>query len=124
VRYADDVMPYVEKLEREAQLQNRWGWDHGDHHISAEVCAQTDIEFSKSRALVRQWCGAQGRGRFDELQAARDEVRRLGLLVEEAVTALRAAEGDDSRAASRIERELGVPVAQIRAERAHAERQR
>lgn len=121
VHYADTILPAIELLECEARSHNRWGYDAGGgHYISAEICAEFDEDFAKARALVREWCGNDGRERFDELLALRQEVRRLGQLVEEAVTAL--IDAGAAQVAARIERELGVPVEVIRAQQAERDR--
>jgi hypothetical protein len=62
--------------------------------------------------IVREWCGPTAVERRDELQALRAEVRRLGALVERAVTALRAA--GETTTASQIERDVGIPVQLLR----------
>jgi len=67
-----------------------------------------DVKYQQARDLVRDWCGQPARERYDELLALREEVVRLGLLVESAVTALRDVGADDP--ADRIEKELGIPV--------------
>ncbi|WP_232666273.1 hypothetical protein [Pseudonocardia sp. TRM90224] len=114
--YAHRLLPILDGLDAEADRHNRWGYMSGDHHMPADICAETDAEFRPGRDMARDWCGQPARDRHDELVALREEVIRLGLLVESAVTALRAAGAD--KPAGRIERELGVPIADIRAQRA------
>jgi hypothetical protein len=102
------------KAEREAihgsWYRSRRGDDDG--HISAEICAEVDAKYKPARDLVRQWCGAEARGRWDELVALRQEVGRLGHLVDAAINALRKA-GAAGQAAE-LERQLGVPVELLR----------
>ncbi|WP_139238173.1 hypothetical protein [Streptomyces pini] len=81
-------------------------------HISPETCAEVDRTYRPARELLRQWCGAETAERFDELQALRTEVVRIGKLMEEAITCLRQA--GQTTAASRFERELGIPLATLR----------
>jgi hypothetical protein len=114
-RRAMTLLPLIDAEERQARRRAQFGDYAGDHHISAEICAEVDAEFAESRAVVRQWCGQENRDRHDELVALRVEVRRLGELVEQAVSALRGCGA--IRDADRIERELGVPIDVIRAER-------
>jgi hypothetical protein len=85
---------------------------HGrEMHIEAEHYVEQDsAPYGRPhREMLREWCGAPAVQRRDELVALRTEVRRLGLLIERAATALRRA--GDARAAARIEHELGVLVA-------------
>ncbi|MCD7444740.1 hypothetical protein K4B79_41880 [Streptomyces lincolnensis] len=53
---------------------------------------------------------------FEELKALRDEVFRIGQLVEQAIGCLRQA--GQAKTADRLERELGIPLETLR----HAER--
>ncbi|RRO17647.1 hypothetical protein EIL87_10260 [Saccharopolyspora rhizosphaerae] len=112
-RYADHYIAEITKDERRAEHENRWGYMHGDHHISAEICAEVDEEHGRPlRDLIRQWCGAEATARRDELDALRTEVKRLGDLVERAIDAVRNA--GDSRSARELERDLGIPVELLR----------
>lgn len=106
-KHADALMQKVETDEREAQQHNLWGCRSGRSWISAEICAEVDEEFSPARELVRQWCGAEAKDRYDELVALRAEVTRLGGLIERSIAALRRA---GSGEADLIERELGIPL--------------
>lgn len=116
--FADRLLPELDREEREAEHECRWGWMGGSHYVSPEACAQVEQEYRPARALVRAWCGAEARERQDELVALRDEVMRLGGLLERAITALRHAGAVKS--ADGLERELGVPVETLReAHRAH-----
>jgi hypothetical protein len=60
---------------------------------------------------VRVWCGEDKAERYDELVALREEVIRLGQLVEKAVKALR--DRGHGVIASTIERDLGVHIASL-----------
>ncbi|MQY20541.1 hypothetical protein [Nocardia macrotermitis] len=110
-KYADLLLAEMDAHERTRRQQNRFGHQSGKHWISAEICARVDaemeVEYGPARELVRQWCGTEAVDRYDELLALREEVVRLGGLIERAVTVLRRA---DRREADAIERELGVPV--------------
>lgn len=117
-----DAEPLLAELDRDdarAEREATYGyWTRiggEDHHISAEICAETGEEFKQARDLVRQWCGAEARDRRDELKALREEVLRLGHLIEKAITTLRQAGCDG--AARDLERELGIPVADLRKDR-------
>ncbi|MCP2342997.1 hypothetical protein [Actinomadura rupiterrae] len=56
--------------------------------------------------LLHEWCGEETLERYDELEALRAEVRRLGLVVEKAIAALR--QNGHRTIAATIERDLGV----------------
>src|SRR5690606_13167393 len=97
VRHADALLETLArddaKAEREA-IHGSWYRSRrpdDDGHVSAEICAEVDSKYKPARNLVRQWCGAEARGRWDELVALRQEVVRLGRLVESAIEGLRAA---------------------------------
>lgn len=60
---------------------------------------------------VRAWCGDDKADRYDELVALREEVIRLGEMVEKAVKALR--DRGHGVIASTIERDLGVHIASL-----------
>lgn len=111
-KYADRLLPELEKEELEQEHNNRWGYMSSSGFISAEICSEVDQEFRPARQIVREWCGAEARERQDELVALRSEVRRLGQLIERAITALR--DGGSIRVAHQLERDLGVPVEVLR----------
>lgn len=56
--------------------------------------------------LLHEWCGEETLERYDELEALRAEVERLGRVVEKAITALR--QNGHRTIAATIERDLGV----------------
>lgn len=64
-------------------------------------------------ALLRQWCGEDAAGRFDELAALRAEALRSGQIAERAISALE--EAGLSKIAASLKRELGVPIGTLRA---------
>ncbi|MGP4019137.1 hypothetical protein [Saccharopolyspora sp. 5N708] len=112
-KYSDHYISEVTKEEREHEHKNRWGYMTGSGHISAEICAEVDEEHGRPvRDLIRQWCGAEAIARQDELDALRTEVKRLGVLVERAIDAVRGT-GDD-KSARELERDLGIPVEVLR----------
>jgi hypothetical protein len=116
-QHADTVLEALRREDEEAEWEAIHGkfypGRNGGMQIDPEICAELDSTiYGPARALVRQWCGAAPRQRMDELIALRAEVLRLGGLVDEAITELRQAgrgpQADD------LERQLGVPVAQLR----------
>lgn len=118
-RHADDLLARMAREDAKADeeaIHGQWYPGRGGAEgmsISPESCAAVDAEIGRPvRDLVRQWCGAPARDRFDELVALRAEVIRLGGLVEEAVTQLRRAGCD--RPAADLERQLGVPLDVVR----------
>lgn len=121
--HADVLLTELHKREQEAERGLRWGRDSGyGTYYDPEFCAVLEAEDRPARELVRRWCGADAVERADELLALREEVRRLGHIAEQAITGLRNCGG--GRLADRLERELGVPVEEIRASREHDDRQR
>ncbi|MEV6341323.1 hypothetical protein AB0M12_42215 [Nocardia vinacea] len=110
-KYAALLLAEMDAQEPTRRQPSRFGHQSGKNWISAEICAQVDaemeVEYGPARELVLQWCGAEAVDRHDELLALRQEVVRLGALIERAVTALRRADRSETDA---IERELGVPV--------------
>jgi hypothetical protein len=112
------VLEYVAEAERKARRESIHGcWSGGrrsnDHHIKPEICMQVDSEYSRPRReVLRSWCGAEARDRFDELAELRKEIRRVGKVAESAIDALRSA-GRQAEA-SRLQRELGTPVETLR----------
>ncbi|MGC0334884.1 hypothetical protein RKD23_007961 [Streptomyces sp. SAI-170] len=120
---ADHLMAVVAKHERQARrdaIYGRYYPGRGKNpgiHISAEICAEVDRSSQPAYNLLRQWCGADVVESFEELKALRDEVLRIGQLMEQAIGCLRQA--GQTRAADRFERELGIPLETLRqAERA------
>lgn len=116
-RNQEKLLRYVERQEEEQRQEAL----HGKHYrsrggdgwyIEPEHCAETAEEFRPTYDLLREWCGTEARERFDELKALRDEVARLGQLVESALGELRQAGA--AVAADRLERDLGVPIETIR----------
>jgi hypothetical protein len=122
---ADALLTELDRNDARAERESAHGyWTRiggENHHISAEICAETDEQFRPARNLVRQWYGAEARERRDELKALREEVLRLGGLVENAITVLRQAGCD--RAAAGLDRELGIPVSELRQGRGGSTRQ-
>lgn len=118
-----DPEPLMRHVNRDEKEQ-RWRMLHGQYvrdsrrgperHVAAEFFVDIDERpyHRPFREPVRRWCGAEAVARQDELAELRTEVSRLGRLVEEAAGALRRAGVD--REAARIERDLGVPVDELR----------
>jgi hypothetical protein len=98
---ADDVLAEVVRRRDDAKddrsQQAPWERDRGQKKVDRwEVLAR----------LLHEWCGEEVIERYDELEALRAEVVRLGDIAEKAVAALRQ-QGRHATAAT-IERDLGV----------------
>ncbi|MFG2803663.1 hypothetical protein [Streptomyces pseudovenezuelae] len=115
---ADHLMAVVDKHERQARqdaIYGRYYTGRGKNpgtHISPEICAEVHRSYQPAYNLLRQWCGADVVESFEELKALRDEVLRIGQLMEQAIGSLRQA--GQTRAADRFERELGIPLETLR----------
>lgn len=84
-----------------------------DFVVEPERCAQGDDEHGKpKREILRSWCGTEAVERYDELMELRKEIRRVGLVAEAAINALRAA--GQKREAAALARELGTSVEMLR----------
>lgn len=119
-KYADRLLPEMDKEERERDKQCRWGYMSGSTYISAEICSEVEEQYGPMRQLVRDWCGAEAQDRQDELHALRTEVERLGRLIERAITQLD--QSGQTHAARDLERDLGVPVEVLRQANQEAQR--
>lgn len=116
-RTPDPIMQYVEREEADARREATYGkvYPHrgGPTHISPEICAEIDQEHGRPvRDILRGWCGTEAADRWDELRELRIEVLRLGELVQAAVGELR--RQGARRQADDIERQLGIPVENLR----------
>jgi len=83
-----------------------------DHYDSEPSWRRDDKElrqFERVANVLREWCTGEVVERFDELRALREEVVRLGELVQRAVAELRQRKAH--AIAATIERDLGVPDA-------------
>jgi hypothetical protein len=102
------VLQYIEREEAEASREaiegrhypgRNGGWD-----VSPEICRQVDEEHGQpTRAILREWCGAEAVDVRAEIAAARAEAIRLRKLATTALKALR--DAGHVRTANRIERE-------------------
>lgn len=120
LKHAENLLDQVDRDEAEARRDAIYGRHYPDRKggwfTPPEVCARVDEETWKpARATLREWCGQEARERHDELAALRDEVRRLGRLIEAAAISLHDA-GLTARA-KEFEDELGVPVEVLRRRR-------
>ncbi|MEQ3551754.1 hypothetical protein WIS52_14870 [Pseudonocardia nematodicida] len=116
---ADVLLTELHRQQQQAERGMRWGRSTGyGGYYEPEMCAEFEVRDRPARELVRRWCGADAVARADELAALREEVRRIGRITEEAITALR---DHDAKLAGRLERELGVPLEDIRANRQRSE---
>lgn len=124
-RHAEHLLRELERDKKRRQQEMTWGQTlgRGDTaiHISPETIAAVEAEYEPSRNVLRRWCGQEARERVDELTALREEVLRLGQLIEHAVQALRAVGA--TRQAKDLERALGVPISMVQ-QRAAAARYR
>lgn len=115
----DPILEFVASEERQAAreaIHGRW-WQSGrrgnDSFWEPEDCVEFDLKYYRARReLMRSWCGADAINRVDELTELRKEIRRVGLVAEAAIKALRAA-GHRTEAA-RLEDELSTPVEMLR----------
>ncbi|PTR24207.1 hypothetical protein C8K36_108222 [Rhodococcus sp. OK519] len=119
VKFADRLLEQVAVDDQKAQQEAIHGYytrgrSRDDvRHMSAEICREVDVEYgAPRRALMREWCGSAAVERQDELVALREEVLRLGGLVQQAADRLRQA--GFSADAHDLERRLGVPVDEVR----------
>lgn len=112
------IMAKVVDAEYEIQLQAV----HGEtvHHgrgnkesfwIPPDRLKEEHDKRSIAMNTIREWCGREVLERLDELDALREEVQRLGLLVERAIAELRRC-GQTVTAAT-MESDLGVPVSRL-----------
>jgi hypothetical protein len=117
-RHPEPIADYVDRQERSAQHEAIHGkyvaWSRAEgRQWEPEECVEFDNEYYRPlRELLRSWCGLEPFTRLDELRALRAEVRRLGDLVEDAITKLQAAGQDKD--AGRLKVALGVPVEEVR----------
>jgi hypothetical protein len=106
-RLADDILPEVDRKQQaveQERTQSSW------YSYGRRDDRKLDAEAAVLRA-VREWCGQDKAERYDELIALRDEVVRLGNLVERSVKALR--DRGHGVIASTIERDLGVHISSL-----------
>ncbi len=106
-RLADDILPEVDRRQQaidQERTQSSW------YSYSRRDDRKLDAEAAVLRT-VREWCGQDKAERYDELVALRDEVVRLGKLVERSVKALR--DRGHGVIASTIERDLGVHISSL-----------
>ncbi|GAA1375974.1 hypothetical protein [Streptomyces beijiangensis] len=115
---AEHLVSLLDQQERQEQhdaIYGRYYRGRGKNpgtYISAEICAEVDRSHRPARDLLRQWCGAEAADSSEELKALRDEVLRIGQLMEQAIGCLR--QSGQTTAADRFERELGVPLEALR----------
>ncbi|MFH8253395.1 MULTISPECIES: PE-PGRS family protein [Streptomyces] len=107
VRLAEDILPEVDRRQQaidQERTQSSW------YSYSRRDDRKLDAEAAVLRT-VREWCGQDKAERYDELVALREEVVRLGKLVEKSVKALR--DRGHGVIASTIERDLGVHISSL-----------
>ncbi|WP_042365862.1 hypothetical protein [Streptacidiphilus neutrinimicus] len=116
--HAEVLLSELARMEERAQQRAIYGQHYPgrgktpDSVVSPEVCAEVDAEFRQAWDLVSGWCGTEALDSRDELAALRIEVVRIGKLMEEAITALRAAGKRDT--ADYFAKRLGVPLDVVR----------
>ncbi|MBP2404173.1 PE-PGRS family protein [Streptomyces syringium] len=106
-RLAEDILPEVDRRQQaidQERTQSSW------YCYSRRDDRKLDTEAAVLRT-VREWCGQDKAERYDELVALREEVVRLGKLVEKSVKALR--DRGHGVIASTIERDLGVHISSL-----------
>ncbi|MFE8939573.1 PE-PGRS family protein [Streptomyces sp. NPDC007872] len=106
-RLAEDILPEVDRRQQaidQERTQSSW------YPYSRRDDRKLDAEAAILRT-VRDWCGQDKAERYDELVALREEVVRLGKLVEKSVKALR--DRGHGVIASTIERDLGVHISSL-----------
>ncbi|MGY3843976.1 PE-PGRS family protein [Streptomyces hydrogenans] len=106
-RLADDILPEVDRRQQaidQERTQSSW------YSYSRRDDRKLDAEAAVLRT-VRDWCGQDKAERYDELVALREEVVRLGKLVEKSVKALR--DRGHGVIASTIEHDLGVHISSL-----------
>ncbi|MGW0702098.1 PE-PGRS family protein [Streptomyces sp. NPDC002867] len=106
-RLAEDILPEVDRRQQaigQERTQSSW------YSYSRRDDRKLDAEAAVLRT-VREWCGQDKAERYDELVALREEVVRLGKLVEKSVKALR--DRGHGVIASTIERDLGVHISSL-----------
>ncbi|MEU2909539.1 PE-PGRS family protein [Streptomyces massasporeus] len=106
-RIAEEILPEVDRKQQDIEQERTrptWGpyRRRDDRKLDAEAAVLR---------TVRAWCGDDKADRYDELVALREEVIRLGEMVEKAVKALR--DRGHGVIASTIERDLGVHIASL-----------
>ncbi len=119
-RNPDPVLRQVDKEEAEQRHKMMHGESYRatrhsrGGYVEPEYFVEADEEpyHRPWRELLRQWCGVEAVERRDELKELREEVARLGRLVQDAVRALRHAGANKD--AAQIERDLGGTVEDLR----------
>ncbi|MFJ8954295.1 hypothetical protein ACIRO1_29790 [Streptomyces sp. NPDC102381] len=115
---ADRLVPLLDAYERQKRQEAIYGRHYRGRgknpgtYISPEICAEVDRESQPGRDLLRRWCGTEAVETFEELKALRDEVLRIGKLMEGAIDCLR--QSGQTKAADRFERDLGIPLEVLR----------
>jgi len=113
--YLVNVLDEHVRQEQQAAIYGRYYRGRGKNpgtYISPEICAEVDRSYKPARDLLREWCGTDAAESFEELKALRDEVLRIGKLMEQAIGCLR--QTGQTKAADRFERELGIPLEALR----------
>ncbi|MFG1997598.1 hypothetical protein ACGFNU_00440 [Spirillospora sp. NPDC048911] len=98
---ADVVLEEIlRRLDSERKyLDQRYSWERGRGEKKV-------ARLEAVARLLHEWCGEESLERYDELEALRAEVQRLGLVAEKAIAALR--QNGHRAIAAAIERDLGV----------------
>lgn len=111
------VMEKVVDKEYEVELESvhgrtfTVGREREEYYISPERLKDRHAKQLIALNIIREWCGKEIIERLDELEALREEVRRLGHLVERAIAELRRCGA--SASAATMENDLGVPVSRL-----------
>jgi hypothetical protein len=115
--HGEAAMEQVTEEEYKIELEMVHGYtftvgrDGEEHWVSPDRLKDRHMKQLIALNIVREWCGKEVIERLDELEALREEVRRLGRLVERAIAELRRC-GQGATAAT-METDLGVPVSRL-----------
>jgi hypothetical protein len=93
-RQPDVIAEAVNKDEREFQREAIYGRQYSDRNGGWEVPPERVIAYDEEhdrpvREMLRAWCGTEAVSRLEELQALRIEIKRVGVIAERAIGALR-----------------------------------
>ncbi|MFI6505684.1 hypothetical protein [Nonomuraea typhae] len=113
--FSEEIIEAIHREEAELRTEALYGYSYRQSWEDAREERRVRLrEREPVHAVVRQWCGRKAVERFDELLALRNEVERLGKLLDRAVEELR--KRGAAATAATIESDLGVPIAKLMGE--------